>query len=291
MSKIKMTTGENVFNIFNYFILTFFCILTLYPFIHVASVAFSTSSEAIRPGLHLYPRQIDFSSFAEVFKSGEIWHAYLITIFRTIVGTFLSVLFTGLGAYAISKKYLPLRRSIMGIILFAMYFSGGLIPSYLVIRGLGLMNTLWAMILPNLVWGFNIIVMKNFFQAIPESLEESAKIDGASDFTVFFKLIVPLSTPVIATIAMWMAIFHWNAYLDNLIYINDRSLYVLQRMIRNLIIDSNMMGMESLQNASTLSSESLKASTILVSTLPILMVYPFVQKYFIKGVMLGSVKG
>jgi putative aldouronate transport system permease protein len=147
------------------------------------------------------------------------------------------------------------------------------------------------MVLPSLVWGFNIIVMRNFFMTIPESLEESAQIDGASELRIFFAIIVPLSLAVIATIAMWMGVFHWNAYFDNLIYITDRSKYVLQRMIRSLIIDADMGGLESMNDASVLSPEQLKAATILISTLPILFVYPFAQKYFIKGVMIGGVKG
>jgi putative aldouronate transport system permease protein len=290
-NKIKMTTGEKIFTAFNYTFMIILGCLTIYPFIHVTSVAFSTQSEAIRPGLHFYPKQIDASSFFKIFQSGEIWGAYYNTIYRTVVGTLLSVITTGMGAYALSKKYLPLRKTFMAMILFTMYFSGGLIPSFLLIRGLGLMNSRWSMILPSLVWGFNIIIMKNFFQTIPESLEESAKIDGATDFKIFWQIIVPLSKPVFATIAMWMGVYHWNAYMDNLIYITDKNLYVLQRLIRNLIIDSNMLNMEVMADAASLSPESLKASTILVSTVPILLVYPFAQKYFIKGVMIGAVKG
>lgn len=290
MANIRISHGEKVFTIFNYIVLTLLALVTLYPFLHITSIAFSTQAEAVRIGLHLYPRHIDTSSIVKVLGSSDIWGAYYNTVWRTVIGTTLSVLTTGMGAYALSKKYLPLRKLIMGLILFAMYFSGGLIPNFLLIRSLGLFNSRWAMILPSLVWGFNIIVMKNFFISIPESLEESARIDGASDFTIFYKIIVPLSLPVIATIAMWMGVYHWNAYMDNLIYINNKDLFVLQRMIRNLIISSNMSHMESMNDASSLSPESLKASTILVSTIPIILVYPFAQKYFMKGVMIGAVK-
>lgn len=285
MKRIKRSVSERIFDFTNNLIMVGMCIIMLYPFIHIASIAFSTPTEALRVGIHIYPKQIDVSSFMKVINSDSIWGAYYNTIYRTVVGTFLSVVTTGLGAYAISKKYLPSRRLIMFLILITMYFSGGIIPSYLLMRGLGLLNNVWSMILPNLVWGFNIIVMKNFFEEIPDSLEESAKIDGASDFNIFFRIIVPLSLPVIATIAIWMAVFHWNAYFDNLMYITDKSKYVLQRLIRNLVVEDIMDTM------GQVSSESLKAATILISTLPIIMVFPIAQKYFSKGVMIGAVKG
>ena len=291
MANTKITTGERAFEIFNYIALTLLSIITLYPFLHITSIAFSTQAEAMRMGLHLYPREIDTASIIKVFQSKDIWGAYYNTIWRTVVGTTLSVFTTGMGAYALSKKYLPFRKIVMSMILFTMYFSGGLIPNFLLIRSLGLFNSRWAMVLPSLVWGFNIIIMKNFFTSIPASLEESAKIDGASDLLIFYRIIVPLSLPVIATIAMWMGVHHWNAYMDNLMFINDKNLFVLQRMIRNLIIDSNVSHMESMNDASSLSPESLKASTILVSTIPIILIYPFAQKYFMKGVMIGAVKG
>ncbi|GHV37750.1 ABC transporter permease [Spirochaetia bacterium] len=291
MSKIKFTAGERIFDIYNIIFLVLFSCIMIYPFIHVTSVAFSSKTEAIRPGLHLYPKEIDLSSIKKILTTPEILNAYRNTIFRTVVGTILSVVCTGMGAYALSKRSLPFRKFIMSIILFAMFFSGGMIPEYLLIRNLGLINSMWAMILPSLVWGMNLIIMKNFFDAIPDSLEESAKLDGANDFIILVRVYFPLSKPVIATIAMWMAVHHWNAYMDNLLYITDNRKYVLQRMIRNLIIDAQVSYMESMSSNAALSLESLKSATILISILPIIMVYPFVQKYFIKGVMIGAVKG
>ena len=290
-NNIKKPFGEEVFDMFNIIFLALLSIIMLYPFIHVISVAFSTQAEAIRPGLHLYPKELDINAMKQVLGAPEIWQAYWNTIQRTVIGTILSVFCTGMGAYAISKKYLPYRKGIMLFILFAMFFSGGMIPDYLLIRNLRLMNSIWSMIFPSLVWGFNMIVMRNFFEGIPESLEESARLDGANDFIIFSKVFIPLSKPVIATISMWMAVHHWNAYMDNLLYINDNSKYVLQRMIRNLIIDAQSSYMESMSGSASLSPESLKAATILVSVLPIIIVYPFIQKYFMKGVMIGAVKG
>lgn len=289
--KIKQSPGERLFDVLNATLMVLLCCIMLYPFIHVTAVAFSTQAEAIRPGLHLWPRAVDFSAMKKVLCAPEIWRAYYNTICRTVVGTILSVFCTGMGAYAISKPYLPYKKPVLLLVLFAMFFSGGMIPDYLLIRSLGLMNSVWSMILPSLVWGFNLIVMRNFFESVPQSLEESAKLDGAGDFTVFAKIYVPLSKPVIATVAMWMAVHHWNAYFDNLLYINDNNLYVLQRMIRNLIIDAQASYMESMSSSASLSPESMKSATILVSIIPIIMVYPFAQKYFMKGVMVGAVKG
>jgi putative aldouronate transport system permease protein len=291
MSRVRSTAGERIFNMFNIVFLILFSCVMVYPFIHVASVAFSSKSEASRPGLHLYPREIDTTSVKKIITTPEILNAYSNTIFRTLAGTVLSVSCTGMGAYALSKRTLPCRKIIMYIIIFAMFFSGGMIPEYLLIRNLGLINSLWSMILPSLVWGLNIIIMKNFFNAIPSSLEESARLDGANDFLILRKVFFPLSKPVVATVAMWMAVHHWNAYMDNLLYITDNKKYVLQRMIRNLIIDAQVSYMESMSSNAALSLESLKSAAILVSIVPIIMIYPLVQKHFIKGVMIGAVKG
>lgn len=285
------TRGEKIFDKINAGVLFLLCLVTLYPFVHVTSIAFSSYAESIRIGFHVFPLEIDTESIRKVLGAPEIHTAFLNTVWRTGVGTFLSVLTTAMGAYALSKKTLPLRRFFMIFMLIAMYFNGGMVPSFLLMKSLNLLNNRWVMVLPSLVWGFNLIVMRNFFSAIPDSLEESARIDGAGDFTTFVRIVLPLSTPVLATVAMWMGVHHWNSYMDNLLYINERSLYVLQRVIRSLVLNASMAGMESMNESSVINPESLKAATILVATLPILVIYPFAQKYFIKGVMVGAVKG
>ncbi len=290
-SGIKRSLGERLFDWFNILFMIFLCAVMAYPIIHVTAIAFSSYQESLRIGLHLWPREIDLTSLEKVFKAGEIWRSYYNTIWRTVVGTTLSVLVTGLGAYAVSKPYMPLRKTIMSIFLFAMYFSGGMIPQFLLMRSLGLMNNRWAMVLPSLVWGFNMIVMRNFFMSLPASMEESAQIDGANEWLIFFRIVMPLSLPVVATIAMWMGVYHWNAYMDNLLYFTDKNMFVLQRIIRALVVSNSMAGLEGLNDAAVTNPESLKGATILVATVPILLVYPFLQKYFVKGVMIGAVKG
>lgn len=291
MTGIRKTRSEKAFDLFNYGFMIVLCVVMAYPIIHVFSIGMSSYAESIRIGVHIIPREWDFSALEKVFSSTDIWRAYYNTIWRTAVGTVLSTLVTALGGYAVSKSYLPMRRTIMGIFLFAMYFSGGTIPTFMLIRSLGLMNNRWSMVLPSLVWGFNMIVMRNFFQSIPSDMEESAQIDGANEWIILFRIVLPVSKAVVATIAMWMCVYHWNAYMDNLMYFTDKNHYVLQRIIRNLVVENTMSGLESLSDASTTNPESLKGATIMVATLPILMVYPFAQKYFIKGVMLGAVKG
>lgn len=285
------TRGEKVFDVINYTFMVLLCMIMVYPIVHVFAISMSSYTESIRIGFHIIPREWDFSALEKVVKSDNIWTAYGNTIWRTVVGTALSTLVTALGGYAISKSYLPLRRTLMGIFLFAMYFSGGTIPTFMLIRSLGLMNNRWSMVLPSLVWGSNMIVMRNFFQNIPADMEESAQIDGANEWVILFRIVLPCSKAVLATIAMWMCVYHWNAYMDNLMYFTDTKGYVLQRMIRMLVVENSMSGMESMTDSVVSNPESLKAATIVVATVPILLVYPFAQKFFIQGVTMGAVKG
>lgn len=289
--KIKASRGDRIFDGLNMLFMVLLCIVMAYPIIHVFSIGMSSYAESIRVGIHIIPKEWDFTALGKVFASDNIWRAYANTIWRTVVGTVLSTLVTALGGYAVSKSYLPMRRTLMAIFLFAMYFSGGTVPTFMLIRQLGLMNNRWSMVLPSLVWGFNMIVMRNFFQGLPADMEESAEIDGANEWTILFRIVLPCSKAVVATIAMWMAVYHWNAYMDNLMYFTDKNHYVLQRVIRMLVVENSMSGLESLSDAAVTNPESLKGATIMVATVPILLVYPFAQKYFIKGVTLGAVKG
>lgn len=288
---IFKTRRERIFDMLIYVFMFLLCIVMIYPIVHVFSIGMSSYTESIRIGIHIIPHEWDFSSLRKVFTSPNIWTAYGNTIWRTVVGTVLSTLVTALGGYAISKPYLPLRRTIMVFFLFAMYFSGGTVPTFMLIRSLGLINNRWAMVLPSLVWGFNMIVVRNFFQGLPIDIEESAEIDGANEWAILFRIVMPCSKAVLATVAMWMCVYHWNAYMDNLMYFTDTDKYVLQRVIRSLVVENSMSGMESLSDAALTNPESLKGATIMVATIPVLLVYPFAQKYFIRGVTLGAIKG
>jgi putative aldouronate transport system permease protein len=218
---------------------------------------------------------------------------FLNSIIRATLGTILSLLVYGLTAYPLSKRRLPGVKILTWIFVFTMLFDGGIIPNYILIRNLGLMNTRFALIVQGVVSAFNIIIMRNFFFSLPESLEESAKIEGAGDLTIFFRIVVPLSKPVMATIGLWVAVWHWNNWFDAMIYITDRSKQILQIILREILINNSGEMMNEMRMMSNLDFQmlQLRAAVIIISVVPVMLIYPFIQRYFIKGIMLGSVKG
>jgi putative aldouronate transport system permease protein len=290
---MKLSTGEKVFNVINLLLLGVLTLLALYPFVYTVSMSLSTAAEAERAGLHLFPRQVSLTAYQMVFRNPEIVTGYFNTIFRTVVGTVLTLLMTCLCAYPLSKKYLPHRRVFTMGLLFTMLFSGGIVPIYMLIKGLGLTNNRLVYVLPMMVTAFNVIIVKNFFQSIPESLAESASIDGAGDFYTLFRIYVPLSKPVLATVTLWTAVMHWNMWFDAMIYITDDKLQVMQMFLRRIVIESSTEMIEKgLVNPdiTQFTPETVKAATVVITILPMLALYPFVQKYFVKGIMIGGVK-
>jgi len=291
----KKSVGEKVFDAANILFLTFFAITAVYPFVNILSISFSTPAAANAYGLKLIPKEFSIEGYKEVLANRYIWTGYANTIFRTAVGTFLNVVFTVLCAYPLSKRYLPNRNFYTSLIVFTMFFSGGLIPNYLLIKELGLLDNRLSLILPGLVAPFTMVIVRNFFMSLPEEIEESAKIDGAQDLRVLFSIVLPVSAPIIATISLWYAVAHWNAWFDSLLYMQTPDKMVLQTVLRKIVIE----GSSQFQNFDTYdpanynapSPDIIKAATIMVATTPILFVYPFIQKYFVKGVMVGSLKG
>ncbi len=280
-----------LFDVGVYVILIFVAMITIVPFMQVVTISLSPASEATKYGLHLIPTKIDLAGYEKVFSYTQIWRSYLNTIVRTMLGTAISVFLYIICAYPLSKNYLPHKKFWTLLILFTMYFSGGLIPSYLLVNNwLKLSNTIWALVLPPAMSAYTVIIMRNFFEGIPDSLEESAKIDGANDITILFKIMVPLAKPCIATITLWSIVFHWNAWFDCMLYISDEINYVLQLTLRRILIDGQIMDISMTTNA-VVNTESMKMAALVVSVVPIIAIYPFVQKYFTAGVMVGSVKG
>ena len=289
---IKQSKGEKAFTLFNYLFLGGFALLCLFPFIHVIAQSLSSQRAIVSGEVLFFPIETTFLAYKEVLMDQHFLRAFFISVARTVVGTFINVFLTCLMAYPLSKTYIKGRGVILFAVVFTMLFSGGMIPTYLVVRETGLLNTFWAYIIPTAISAFNLIIVKNFFQSVPQELEESAKIDGASNVGILFRIVIPLSMPVIATIALFHAVFHWNSFFDAVLYINDRSLYPLQVYLRELIqFDQSEINLRDNFEQQLLANESLKAAALISSTLPILIVYPFLQKYFVKGVMLGSVKG
>lgn len=294
---IQRTNGEKIFNVFNYIILTIFSLTTLYPFLYTLTISLSTAAEADRIGLHILPTpgKMSLESYRLVFINKDIWGAYKWTLFRTIVGTLMALVVTCFYGYALSRPGLPLKKIFTTYLMFTMMFSGGQIPTYLNIKNLGLIDNVWVYVLPALIGAYNVIVAKSFFAALPESLNESARIDGAGEFRIFFQIIVPLSKPIIMTLALWMAVAHWNTWFDSLMYINDEKKKVVQSFLQRIVTSNNTDMLKDVnaseQDKKEVIGKTIQSATIMVTILPILCVYPFIQKYFVKGVTLGAVKG
>ena len=278
-------------------ILTVFGITIIYAFWHMLVLSFSPGYVATQGGLHLWTPEFTLDNYAKVFESRYIWLGYKNTLLRTVVGTSASLLFTAFGAYALSKPYFPHRTFWTLLIVFTMFFGGGLIPNYLLIKNLGLLDNFFVQVLPGLVSAYNLTIMRNYFQSLPEEIEESCSIDGAGRFRIFFQFVLPLSTPILATVALWLAVGQWNSWFDALIYFTDEERFPLQVVLRRILITGTQQMLETMQMDPSMmenvnsSTEGLKGAAIYVATLPILCVYPFIQRYFVKGIMVGSLKG
>ena len=290
---IKRTKGEKVFDAFNCIFLFLILIVTLYPCLYVLFASLSDPAEFYRSGkLLLAPAGFNLVNYTKVFENSMIWTGYLNTIFYAGVGTFFSVLITVVAAFCLSRKYLPGKNAIILGMIFTMYFTGGMIPNFLVVRSLGLLDTRAAMILPTVLNTYNFIIVLTFFKGIPESMEEAAKIDGANEYVTLFKIMLPLAKPVVSVISLYYLVSMWNNYMSALLYINSQSKYPLQLVLREII----QQGAVEQENVSQIdqaqaSKETIKYAVMVVSTVPVLCVYPFIQKYFVKGVMIGAVKG
>ncbi|CAH0119203.1 hypothetical protein PAE9249_01702 [Paenibacillus sp. CECT 9249] len=291
----KKSLGSKLFDLCNVVLLTIFAVTCVYPFLNVISVSFSTPSASNTFGLRLWPEQFTLEGYKMVLSNKYIWTGYYNTLFRTLVGTLLNVIFSVLCAYPLSKKYLPNRNVWTLLIIFTMFFSGGLIPNYLLISELGLMDSRWSLILPGLIAPFTMIIVRNYFMSLPAEVEESAKIDGAGDLRILFRIVLPMSLPIIATISLWYAVAHWNAWFDSLLYIRDPDKTVLGTVLRKIVIEGSQQFEQYEQafnkDAANVNPSIIKAATIMVATIPIIRVYPFIQKYFVKGIMIGSLKG
>lgn len=293
-NRIKRSRGEKIFSVCNAIFFIILSIIMVYPFWHVIMMSLSSVEATTKGGVFLWPKGFNLDTYIQVFNNPQILTGYATTFFVTITGTILGTLFTATTAYPLSKKKLPFSNVMLMLVLFTMLFSGGMIPGYLLIKNLGLINNRWSLVLPGLISAYNVIIMKSFFMTIPESLEESAKIDGANDVTIFIKIILPLSKATIATIALFTAVGYWNDYFSTVLYINDTDKWALQAVLRYMLTNTNQAMQAAginVVSSTNVTASTIKAASVVVATIPILVVYPFVQKYFVKGVMIGGVKG
>jgi putative aldouronate transport system permease protein len=291
---MRISFGERLFGVGNAIALTLLMGATSYPLFYVAFASFSDPAAMMaHKGILWGSLGFTLEAYEAVFSNPMILSGYRNTLFVVVVGLAVNLLLTAFGAYALSRKSLRYRRHITLFLVFTMFFGGGMIPFYLTVKGLGITNTLWALILPTAVSAFNLIIMRTSFEGIPDALEESAKMDGANDFLILFRIFLPLSKPVIAVVMLYYGVGHWNSWFNAMIFLQDRALYPLQLILREILImgDTNAMAEGASSDEVILLSETLKYATIMVATLPILAVYPFLQKYFVKGALIGAVKG
>ena len=296
----KSSAGEKAIKIVIYVSIIVLCLSIILPFLNILALSFNSGKDAERGGIYFWPREWSLESYKEVFSSSNIVSAFGISLFRTIVGTVASVFLTAMAAYALKSKTMPGVRMFTMLIFFTMLFSGGIIPYYLLLKDLHLTNTIWVYIVPGLYSAWNIIIMRTFFQQISGSLEESARIDGYNDFSIFMRIIMPLSKPVVAVIALFNAVGHWNDWFTGAFYVRDSKLRPLSTLLQEMLTRADALRKTLEQAAGTkqydmldkiqVTGNSLKMATIVIVVAPIILVYPFIQKYFAKGVMIGSIK-
>lgn len=294
MKKIKRSTGSIIFDIVNVIILLLIACATIYPIIHVLFASISDSNRVMQhSGLLLRPLGFTLSAYKSVLSDARVFTGYKNTLIILVGGVALNIVLTCIGAYFLTRKNVLWQKPIMILIVATMFISGGMVPLYLVVKNLKIIDTTWALILPVAVNTYNLIIMRTGFAAIPDSLEEAAKIDGASDEWVLIFVMVPLAMPTIAVLILYYAVFHWNAWFNAMIFLRNRDLYPLQLMLREILLQNQLdqqVNAAAMQNVESV-SESVKYATIMVSVIPALCIYPFLQKYFVKGVMVGAVKG
>jgi len=286
-----MTKGDIAFEMINAIILAIIAFSTLYPFWYVLVKSILPFEQAIKTKFYLIPTGFTLESYKFIFSTDRMVRSINISVILTVFGTIYQLFFTALTGYGLSKKNLPGRNFMFSLIIVTMFFGGGLIPTYLLIRGLGLMNTLWELILPGTIGTYNMIIMKTFFQSLPEEIEESARMDGAGYLKIFFRIIIPLSKPVISTIGLFISVGLWNSWYGPLLYLNDKNLWPMALLLREILIKTDVETLASTYvSEDYMLSDSIKMATVIVSVTPIVIVYPFLQKYFVKGVMIGAIK-
>jgi putative aldouronate transport system permease protein len=288
----RSTRGYRVFQAVNALVLTGVVVLTLYPFVNIVARSFSGEHFIRAAQVNLWPRGFNLTTYKTVMSDSEFWINYRNTVVYTVVATVISMVLTTCYAYVLSKKHLRGRGLLVAIAVFTMFFNGGLIPNYVLVSGLGLRNTIWAIVLPNAISVFNLLVMKAFFESLPTELEEAAAVDGLDTYRILLRIVLPLSKAVLATMVLFYAVFFWNSWFPAFLYMDHSNLFPVTVYLRNIIADATSSANEGMTSDTQLQiGANIKSVTIVLTVLPIMFVYPFVQRYFVSGVMLGAVKG
>ncbi|MBE9387638.1 carbohydrate ABC transporter permease [Vagococcus salmoninarum] len=282
---------EKFFNLFNVIFMVFFIAIIALPLWNIVALSFNDATDSIKGGIYFWPRAFSLESYFTVFEDNQIYKAFLVSVAKTIVGVVLHTFVTAIVAYGISKRDLIGRKFYMNMGILTMFVSGGMIPTFLLFKSIGLLNSFWVYIIPVLFSFYDMVILMNFFRSVPISLEESAEIDGASPLTIFLKIVLPLSLPVLATIALFHGVFQWNDYMTANIFIEDRGLYPLQMLLYRIVSENLSPAVATGTNVvRNTTSQSMQLATMVVTTVPVVVAYPFLQKYFIQGMTLGSVK-
>lgn len=293
----KFSTGDISFNIFNYSLMILISVVTLYPFLNVLAISLNNSVDTVKGGITIFPREFTFLNYTQILKTDALITSIIISVLRTVIGTATGIICTGMVAFTISRRDFFAGKFVTILYVITMYVSGGLIPEYMLIRNLHLTNNFMVYILPGLISVFNVIVLRSFIDGLPFELQESAKLDGANDFIIFYKIIFPLCLPAIATLSLFIAVGQWNSWFDTYLYTSsNKNLTTLQFELQKILLSSQSSGRQDIYGSSDMisqkriSPESIRMAMTIVATVPILLVYPFVQKYFMKGLTLGAVK-
>lgn len=289
--KQTFSKDEKIFNTANVIFMVFFLAIIALPLWNIVALSFNDATDAARGGIYFWPREFSLESYYTVFEDSAIYKAFVISVAKTVIGVVLHTALTAMVAYGMSRRNLMGRKIYMNMGILTMFFSGGMIPTFLLFKELGLLNNFWVYIIPVLFSFYDMVILMNFFRSIPFSLEESAMMDGANPFIIFVKIILPLSLPVLATIALFHGVFQWNDYMTANIYVDDRSLYPLQMLLFRIVSENLSPAVATGTNVvRNTTSQSLQLATMVVTTVPVVVIYPFLQKYFIQGMTLGSVK-
>ncbi|WFB55643.1 carbohydrate ABC transporter permease [Paenibacillus sp. BR1-192] len=280
---------DKISNAIIYVILGICGLVAILPILYVVSVSITPFGEVLRNGgFILFPKEITFSAYRTLLTESNIPKAFQITVLITVIGTAVNLVLTALMAYPLSRRNLPGRNFFLLMIVFTLLFSGGLIPTYLVVKSMGLLDSIWSMILPNAIWSFNVLIMKSFFEGLPEELFESARMDGAKEFRILLQIVTPLSVPVLLTVGLFYLVGHWNEFFQAIFYVTDRTLYPLQVVVREILMQSQ----QPLENAENMMpTQTMQMASVMIASLPVIVIYPFLQKHFTKGMLLGSIKG
>ena len=290
-NKSRLKSQIYAFDIVNFIWMTLFCIMCIYPIFYVFIGSFNQGADYAKGGVYLLPRLLTFENYKIVLKDSDLWHSYLITLLRTAIGTTSALVFTSIVAYAMSRNNLRGKKIFHWINLFTMFFGGGLVPFFLIIKSVGLYDSFWVYIIPALYSVYNMIVISTFFKSISNELHEAAVIDGAGEFRIWWQIYMPLSKPVLATVALWLAVGHWNAYIDTMIYTSSKSLHSLQYYLYKVITASTLTEGMPESMLQRVSSQTLSLAAIIISIIPVLFFFPFIRKNFQSGIMVGSLKG